>query len=386
MPSDNLAAARAENAWLRSYPLWDAYFTVVLIATVIVVALDTGTAAAGATAIGLLLLLALAYALVGRAAVRSEEVPTRQAWQYAAVAVVLFTAADLVAPASAFALSAVVAQLFMSFRTHQAIALLAVLFAIPAVNLFQIAGMEPLVAAVVAVVALSSSALLGTFIHRLAMQNIDRARLIAELDRTRADLAEISRQAGVLAERERLAGDIHDTLAQGFTGIITLLRAAEAESGGGRHLELAVRTAQENLAETRALIAALAPPALDGRSLDRALRRLAHGFELPVEVVVRGLPSPLPPALEVALLRAAQEGLANVRKHAAARSVRLELTYDTGAVRLAVADDGAGPTGDAEGYGLALMRRRVEPLGGTVRVEGSRGEGATLTVEVPWSE
>ncbi|MEU7897647.1 sensor histidine kinase [Nonomuraea sp. NPDC049152] len=384
MPPASPAAARAENAWLRSYPFWDGYFATVLIATIVVVSFDTGAPAAKAAAIALLLLQAAAYVVVGRSAVRSEEVPTRQAWQYAAITVVLFTSADVLASAAAFALSALVAQLFMSLRTHQAIALLALLFLTPAINLFRLTGMDPLVATVTAITILSSSALLGTFIQRLAVQNTGRARLIAELDRTRADLAEVSKEAGVLAERERLAGDIHDTLAQGFAGIITLLQAAEAQHGTSRYLSLALQTAKENLAETRALISALSPPALRDASLDQALRRLADGFEPPAEVNVTGTPAPLAATTEVVLLRAAQEGLTNVRKHAAARTVRLTLHYAHDTVRLTVTDDGAGLSSNGDGYGLGVMRRRVEQAGGTMRLESTPGQ-TMLSVEVPCS-
>ncbi|MCP9971452.1 sensor histidine kinase [Actinomadura madurae] len=124
--------------------------------------------------------------------------------------------------------------------------------------------------------------------RRLGRQNRERLRLIEELDRTRGELAEVSREAGVLAERERLARDIHDTIAQGFASIVMLLQAAEADAGPNRHLELAVRTARENLAETRGLVAALAPPALDGGSLVEALRRMADDFDLPADLVVEG--------------------------------------------------------------------------------------------------
>ncbi|MEV0147205.1 MULTISPECIES: sensor histidine kinase [unclassified Nonomuraea] len=412
------AGARAEDVWLRSYPYWDAYYAVVLAVTVVVVAAQAGGVTRGPAgpagpfvAIGLLLVLALAYALVGRRAVRDRRRHVREARWYAAAMLVLFTAAVLAESASAIALSALLPMAFMSLPTAWALGVMVGLFAAPAAGLLPSAGVDPWGAVMTLGVGLPAGALLGTSIGRLSAQNRKRARLIEELDRTRDELARMSQEAGVLAERERLAGDIHDTLAQGFAGIIMLLQAAEAVTGPDRHLELAVRTAKDNLAETRALIAALAPPALSGASVEEALRRLAQGFGLPVEVAVGGAPVPLSPAAEVVVLRVAQEALANVRKHAGARSVRLALEYGDGRVRLTVSDDGRGldpvrltawpgpEEGRAErhadeagragalggGFGVPGMRRRVAGVGGTLTLDGAPGQGTTVTMEVPCS-
>ena len=148
-----------------------------------------------------------------------------------------------------------------------------------------------------------------------------------------------------MAERERLAAEIHDTLAQGFTSILMLLQAAEPRIGNDpgearRQVGLAVRTARENLAEARALVAAVPPAALGDSSLDEAVRRLTDrlGEELDVdtECVVSGSPRRLEARSEVVLLRAAQEGLANVRKHAKATHVGIELDYGDTVVRLEI--------------------------------------------------
>jgi signal transduction histidine kinase len=375
--------ARAENAWLRSYPFWDTYYAMVLVATIVLMVLDGGPPAA----IGLVLVLALAYVVIGRKAVRAPRVPVPEAWWYAAAMLILITATEALESASELALSALVPMAFMSLRAGPAVAVTMGLLAGPAVTELIANGTDPLITLLAAAVVLSASTLLGTFIGRLAAQNRERARLIEELDRTRDELAEVSKEAGVLAERERLAGDIHDTLAQGFTGIVLLLQAAQAGDDRDRYIGLAVRTAKENLAETRALIAALAPPALAGASLSEAMARLAGGFELPVEVSVTGAAVPLPAATEVVLVRVAQEGLANVRKHAAAGRARLALDYDGDRLRLSVGDDGRGftPSDPTTGYGLRAMRGRVEQLGGTVTVDSAPGRGATLTVEVPCS-
>ncbi|GAA4218762.1 hypothetical protein GCM10023075_01820 [Streptosporangium album] len=219
-------------------------------------------------------------------------------------------------------------------------------------------------------------------------QSEDRSALIEELEAQRAEVARLSAEHGALTERERLAGEIHDTLAQGFTSIIMLLQAADAQPDPARHLALAVQTARENLAEARALMAALSPAPLDGSTLDEALVRLADrlGEEAGIAVTftVHGESRPLPPSAEVVLIRAAQEALANVREHAAAGRVDVSAAYGPRTVTLEVRDDGHGfdPSVAADGYGLRGMRSRVEQAGGSMRVRSSREGGTVLTVEV----
>ncbi|SDH01218.1 sensor histidine kinase [Nonomuraea jiangxiensis] len=380
MGEGSVVDARAENAWLRSYPYWDAYFGVVLVATIAIIVVDGGSP----VAIVPLLLIAASYALWGRTAVRRPPGWVGKSRWHAASMIVLFTAADVVAPQAAVALSALIPMAFMSLRAAPAAVVMVAMFTGPAIQIMIDLGSHPVVVALAIVLVLSAAALLGVFIDRLGRQNSERARLIAELDRTREELAEVSKEAGMLAERERLAGDIHDTLAQGFTGILMVLQAADEPD---RHVRRAMEIARENLAETRALIAALAPPALDGASLEEALGRLARGFELPVEVSVSGSAG-VPPAVAEALVRTAQEGLANVRKHARAGTVRLELRHlDGGRVRMSIGDDGRGfdPATVSDGYGLRAMRSRVTRLGGTVTVTGSPGAGTTILVELPCS-
>jgi signal transduction histidine kinase len=211
------------------------------------------------------------------------------------------------------------------------------------------------------------------------------------------------RRAGVLVERQRLAREIHDTLAQGFTSIIMSLTAAQMgqhldpRAASARYLEEAIRTARESLAEARRLVWALRPESLDRHSLSEALGRLAKSWseETGVEAraVTTGAPRPLLPEVEVALLRAAQEALTNVRKHAGATRVNITLSYLDDRVVLDVLDDGAGfdparlenPAGipAAGGFGLVAMRERVEQLGGTLLVESAPREGTTIVIEVP---
>ncbi|OLT37009.1 hypothetical protein BJF79_06335 [Actinomadura sp. CNU-125] len=374
-------AARAEDVWHRAYPLWEAYFAMVLVGTVVLTCAEDVPRGRRAAAVGLLVLLGLVYARWGRAGLRADgRWPGHRV--FAATLIVLFVPATLLAPVAATGLAALSPMTYMLYRAGRGLAVMAALCAGPTVMLLAESGMDAPLAVVIIAAGLASGTLIAVFVGRVGEQNRERARLIGELDRTRDVLAAVSREAGALAERERLARDIHDTIAQGFTGILMLLQAAEAEVGGNRYLETAARTAKENLAETRGLVAALAPPALDGTSLPEALRRLARAFGLPVGLHVTGDPRPLG-VLEVTLLRVVQESLANVRRHAGATTVRVTLEYGEG-VRLTVADDGCGfdPGTVRDGFGLRSMRGRVAESGGTFDVRSSPS-GTEVSVEVP---
>ncbi|MFG2881808.1 sensor histidine kinase [Streptomyces sp. NPDC048297] len=227
-----------------------------------------------------------------------------------------------------------------------------------------------------------------------------RRRLIEELTATRADLAAAQHTAGVLAERERLAREIHDTLAQGFSSIQLLLRAAERSlpdrpDAATRHVEAARQAAVDNLAEARRFVAALTPPGLEGITLAGALERLCAttGTRHPITARFRltGDPVPLSTAHEVALLRVAQSALANTVRHAHATVAGVTLGCLGDHVTLEITDDGTGfdpdalPAPDPEngGFGLAAMRARVHALDGTLSVVSAPGHGTTVTARLP---
>lgn len=195
-----------------------------------------------------------------------------------------------------------------------------------------------------------------------------------------------AREAGVLDERQRLAREIHDTLAQGFAGIITQLQADENPP---RHVETALRLARENLAEARRSVHALRPPALVDANLPDALSEVATGWTdqtgVAATVATTGAARPLHPEVEVTLLRAAQEALSNVAKHAGASRVGLTLSYMEDVVTLDVRDDGAGfdPARATDGFGLIGMRQRVSRLAGALVVESEPGGGTAVSASVP---
>ncbi|MFD8084391.1 sensor histidine kinase [Kitasatospora sp. NPDC059722] len=247
--------------------------------------------------------------------------------------------------------------------------------------------------------AVATATVLGY--QALYRESEERRRLIDELTAARADLATAHHAAGVLAERERLAREIHDTLAQSLSSIQLLLRAAqralpERTDAAAGYVEQARQAAQDNLDEARRFVRALTPPALDGDPLPVALERLcatttAHSG-LPVHLHVSGEAVRLPVPQEVALLRIAQSALGNTVRHARASHAEVTLSYMEGEVALDVFDDGAGfdpaalpgrPARDDGGFGLPSMGARARALGGTFTVESAPGEGTALAVLLP---
>jgi signal transduction histidine kinase len=224
-----------------------------------------------------------------------------------------------------------------------------------------------------------------------------------------------AREAGVSDERQRMAREIHDTLAQGLTGIVTQLQAAEQfaddQAVWRRHFQAATRLARESLSEARRSVHALRPEALEAARLSEALAGVAERWSalngIAVQVTTTGTARPMPPAVDVALLRTAQEALANVAKHARATKVGLTLSYMENEVALDVRDDGRGfephrfgdggdPPGVEEdgprrpdagvpggGFGLVAMRQRIESLSGTLQVESEPGAGTAVSACLP---
>ncbi len=397
-PTVEAGPAVQVDTWTAGERRWDLYFFVVLVATF-------GITQVAGPASGLDRLVASAtlaamvpwYLLVGRPAMYSGH---QLAWRgiiYLIGLVPLLVLAQIFVNSITFILLALCPQCFMIVPFRRAVvAVVALSLTEPLVALAQgapAAEVESLFGIAVAGIAFSIA--FGTWIMKIISQSTERAELIAKLEQTRAELAEVNREAGVLAERERLASEIHDTIAQGFTSIVMLAQAAESMIDSDpalarKQLELVGRTARENLAEARALVAGLAPTALTSATLVDALARLTEraGQELGIsaEFGVAGEPRTLGTGAEVVLVRVCQEALSNVRKHAQARSVRVRLSFAGPRVRLEVADDGVGfevGRDDAECFGLRGMRARVDDIGGKLDVTSAPGAGATVSVEVP---
>jgi signal transduction histidine kinase len=385
------------DAWTVGERRWDLYFAVVLLATVGIAQVAGPTGGPGRlAAAGALLAMVPWYLLVGRPALYGDRQLLWRGTIYVIGLVPLLVVAQVFAGSNTFILLALCPQCFMILPFRGALAaVVALSLTQPLVSLAQgapAAEVESL--AGIAAAGIAFSVAFGTWIIRIISQSAERAELIAQLERTRAELALANRQAGVLAERERLASEIHDTIAQGFTSIVMLAQAAESmiesdPAQARQQLELVGRTARENLAEARALVAGLAPTALTSGTLGDALARLTEraGQELGIaaEFAVTGEPRPLGTGAEVVLVRVCQEALSNVRKHAQARSVRVRLGFACSGVRLEVADDGVGfevGRDDTGCFGLRGMRARVDDIGGKLDVTSALGKGTTVSAEV----
>lgn len=374
--------------------IWDLYFAACFL-VVLVLVLGEGVVGLPArlAAAVLLSLMALWYAVYGRAATRGTD-GSRENWIFIGVLTLLFLGAVAFVPTSTFALPAICPMVFLALPLTRAALVIVVLNVLPpgitAIHAGTLSRVHELLP--IAVLGVIFALLVGAYIDRIAGQNEERAEIIAELQARRAEVSRLSHEAGVAEERTRLAAEIHDTLAQGFTSIITLVQAAESEAdtdsaAAHRHLAMAVRTARENLAEARALVTALTPTNLRSETLadaiGRQVERIAEETGVGAEYEVDGVSGELPTAVEVVLLRTVQEALANVRKHSRATDVSVRLSCTDTSVTLTVVDDGVGfdSTLDSHGFGLRGMRARAEQVAGTLEIRSAPGEGTTVKLE-----
>lgn len=233
--------------------------------------------------------------------------------------------------------------------------------------------------------------------------NQENQKLIDELIETRSQLAETERAAGIADERQRIAHEIHDTLAQGLSSIQMLLHVAEEDllsktpestgrSAALTKIDLARSTASDNLSEARAMIGALQPATLTTTSLEQALHRVVQPIiNVDFVINVEGDERQLPMRTEATLLRVAQGAIGNVAKHSKAKNCHITLTYEEDQVRLDVVDDGAGfdpekisqRPASLGHIGLNAMKQRAAELGGELIVESSPGNGTAVSVALP---
>ncbi|MFI0453265.1 sensor histidine kinase [Actinomadura sp. 6N118] len=244
----------------------------------------------------------------------------------------------------------------------------------------------------------------GSLADREAERTRVQEETIAELERTNARLEQAlaenaglqaqllvqAREAGVSDERRRLAAEIHDTIAQGLTGIITQLQAAEENE----HVRRATDLARESLREARRSVHDLAPTHLEHDRLPEALKKVTDGR---AHLTVTGTAEPLHDELEATLLRIAQEALANATRHAHANRIGVTLSYMDDEVTLDIRDDGRGFTHPSSGvthassgvahpsagFGLTAMRERAKRVAGTLEIESEPGRGTAVSARVP---
>ncbi|HEV2328231.1 MAG TPA: sensor histidine kinase [Verrucomicrobiae bacterium] len=240
-----------------------------------------------------------------------------------------------------------------------------------------------------AIVTICFAAVLGIVVGR-SRQRINehlRARQQAE-----AQFAAVNR------ERNRLAGELHDSLEQALIGIGLQLEAGlkaflSTPKAVIEHLELARQMVDQSQDEVRRSVWDLRSQMLDNNDLPSALdaigKYLSHGTNVRVTVEILGAKRRLPDGVENHLLRIGQEAVTNAIKHGQPRHVGVQLAFDSGSVALTVRDDGRGfdtlkrPVSEPGHFGLAGMRERAKALGGTIEVESKAGHGTTITVEVP---
>lgn len=249
------------------------------------------------------------------------------------------------------------------------------------------------------IVLLGFSAMMARYIEAFQNEAERNKALVDELKRTQQSLIERERESGIEEEHRRMAGEIHDTIAQQFASVITNLRAArELESSEPhltkQHLELAFTAAQQGLKDSRAMLSTMQPDVLLGRSLSDVIRAVVDEWsiapEITISLITEGTPTQLDRTHESLLVRALQESLRNISKHAKATEVEVRNTWLEDEVLMDVSDNGIGfdPStvqAGENGYqlGLATMQSRVESAGGTFALESSPGDGTSITISFP---
>jgi len=378
---------------VAALPLWELYFAVAFGGVLVhgLIASRQDSVALRVAVAGILLAMALWYVVFGRTIVKAEDTDWH-GFLFAAVLLTLFVVGTALQGTVSFLLFALCPLAYMVLPLRAAhIAVVAFSLTPSAVYFARTGDLTGTVTTLlpISLVAITISVTMAITISRTERLSSERAALIDELAFSRAEVARLSHEAGVAEERQRLAGEIHDTVAQGLSSVVMLIEAAlAAEPRTARqHLDLAVRTARDNLDEARAIVGALTP-ALDGASLEDALRRAVDRFTVetgvPATFTAAGPARALPTAVEVVLLRVVQEALTNIRKHAGAGSARVSLALEPSGVAVEVTDDGCGF--DAQtlhaGYGQGAMRNRVEQVGGRLYVHSAPRQGTTVRTEV----
>lgn len=271
--------------------------------------------------------------------------------------------------------------------------------ALTGAGLLVMVGMPPGISITAQLMGASAlAAAIGWAIRRIESEAIRRREAHQELDALQRELSAAAHEAGVSAERARLARDFHDTLAQGLAGIGAQLEHADAQIAEGHPASKPVRTAlalsRASLTEARRSVHALRPGPLSTDGLLGALRSFVGSWQdqhaIPARLEVTGAVEPTDAAVQTALLRFAQEGLANIARHAGASQATITLSAVGDQLMIDIFDDGDGfdvgavGPGDADGgFGLIAARERLAAVGGELSIESTQGTGTTVTAIVP---
>jgi PAS domain S-box-containing protein len=226
----------------------------------------------------------------------------------------------------------------------------------------------------------------------LAQALANQAMLAMQLTR----LSEKSRRSAVVAERNRMAREVHDTLAQGFTGVIVQLEAAGEAMTQNQptkvscHIERAGELARESLKEARQSVKALRPRALEDNNLGRALHdmlaKMTFGTPIAADLTLDGEPRQIPQEWENNLLRIGQEVLTNALRHSQATEFHCRLSFCSEEVSLHLRDNGIGfdPDGQHEGFGLQGIRERADTMAGKLAILSEKGKGVSISIVLPF--
>ncbi|BDR53578.1 hypothetical protein KIM372_14850 [Bombiscardovia nodaiensis] len=351
------------------------------------------------------------YARPGAANMEQVSKTGARGWCFAGIALACTLAATWLNHIAILAQIFVIPQLFIAFAYLPALAIVTALnagFGLMAFVGLRIFGLDLPSSLMLFAVTVVFSALIGKSFDVLAITNARNQQLLDQLERQQEMIKELSRQEGAAAERERVAREMHDTIAQSLASILALSRAARAEVSDDmlqatRHLTMISELSQTSLDDTRRMIAGSEPADLDGKdlltALNRSLERATRESSIAVE---RDLLSQLPPLerrQEVALLRITQEAVTNVVHHAHASQVRLVLQVEGpqahARLLLTIQDNGQGfdpgrvldqrrqGQQAGHGYGLQDMHKRAYETGGQLSIESAPGEGTTITAVFP---
>jgi len=349
------------------------------------------TATKSAVMVGLLILLVTAYLTVLRRQLANTEPASVRRWLvFVAVSAAVVGALGWLTPTAAMVQIAAYGVLWMALppEGNWFLGLFGTLTVagFGALGLTVSEGLRDTILTQLA--ALAASLVMGFWLNSAWRWGGDRAELLVTLQQAQTSLALIEREAGALAERERLARDIHDTIAQALVGVIMTTQSIQRLSDDTalpeeviKRLRVVADLAEEALAEARTLVA-VGARVDDSGPIDQVLERLASRFsrETGIEVFTEvSLPGSLAADTRLVLLRSAQEGLANTRKHSGATQVRLFARMEGTEAVVEVVDNGVGP-GNGTGFGLASLRDQVAVSNGSVSLSEIPDGGARLTV------
>lgn len=386
-------SSHIRHAWERWRPAWQVLFIALNLISLAAVAGETGITHNNILAAALLTGGLLAW--YGWGEMRAKHGWVERLWpvtSYFVLGWLLWFGAAFINTPYFLLLFVLFPHVFMVVRLAWAIVLAALLNMLVLLALHHINSDYTATWMLLIAVTSVSGSVLALFISNVIRQSSERQHLIGELEAVNEKLAKTRYEAGILYERQRLAGELHDTIIQGLVAVITHLEASDNTTDINQinaHILRAKTIARENLQEARRFIWAMQPDILENQAMEDRLKSFlenwSSGNGLQSTMILTGKTQPVPLETAHTLLRVAQESLANVQKHADATHVTLTLSYMPDTLVMDVNDDGKGfdTTAPLSGFGLGNMRRRVVGAGGTLTVESQLSEGTTIVAEIP---